>query len=298
MILGAALTPDGGRLITVASSIYDSGDEVARIWDSLTGEKLGELRGHTGLIATVLVTPDGRHVVTGSADKTARIWELFPTGQALVDEAKRVAPRCLTMEQRRQFHLSPTPPGWCDSEQKWPYDDVTLGQAHFAAGHWRDAITAFERAMKSERGKSPMVSAWLGMAYNGAAWATFLEVDLGRQPSSALTQALAEADKAMTLYPDPGALDTRGQIHLALGQIDEALADLDAALAQGVTSPATYFAHGKAQERKHNTDAAIADYRQALAQKASDDEYERVVRGRARERLMALAPPDQAKQAR
>ncbi len=36
---------------------------------------VAELRGHTGAVESVAFSPDGKLVVTGSADKTARIWE-------------------------------------------------------------------------------------------------------------------------------------------------------------------------------------------------------------------------------
>ena len=34
------------------------------------------LKGHTSFVLSVCVTPDGLHVVTGSNDKTARVWLL------------------------------------------------------------------------------------------------------------------------------------------------------------------------------------------------------------------------------
>src|SRR5690606_4512116 len=35
-----------------------------------------ELRGHAGPITTIAVSPDGRWLATGSADRTARLWDL------------------------------------------------------------------------------------------------------------------------------------------------------------------------------------------------------------------------------
>ena len=34
------------------------------------------LKGHTSFVLSVCVTPDGLHVVTGSGDRTARVWLL------------------------------------------------------------------------------------------------------------------------------------------------------------------------------------------------------------------------------
>ena len=51
-------------------------------WGREAVERLGlpppvrTLRGHTGRVYSVCATPDGLHVVTGSRDKTARVWLL------------------------------------------------------------------------------------------------------------------------------------------------------------------------------------------------------------------------------
>ena len=45
-----------------------------RIWRLADGLKVGALRGHEGWVQTVAVTPDGQHVVSGSLDRTVRLW--------------------------------------------------------------------------------------------------------------------------------------------------------------------------------------------------------------------------------
>jgi len=66
-------------------------------------------------------SPDGRQVVTASRDKTARLWDVFPTTQALVDDTKWGIPRCLTRARREAAFLEPEPPEWCIELEKWPY---------------------------------------------------------------------------------------------------------------------------------------------------------------------------------
>jgi hypothetical protein len=66
---------------------------------------------------------DGRRVVTGSKDNTARLWNAFPSVQALVEEVKASVPRCLTPEDRERFHLGRVAPLWCHARNLWPYAD-------------------------------------------------------------------------------------------------------------------------------------------------------------------------------
>jgi hypothetical protein len=58
-------------------------------------------------------SPDGKRIVTASADKTARLWAVFATTRQLISAAKAAIPRCLTGEQRTAFFLPPELPAWC-----------------------------------------------------------------------------------------------------------------------------------------------------------------------------------------
>ena len=49
--------------------------ETVRLWDMATGREKHKFLGHTGPITTVAFTPDGRAVVSGSADATALVWD-------------------------------------------------------------------------------------------------------------------------------------------------------------------------------------------------------------------------------
>jgi hypothetical protein len=76
----------------------------------------------------VAVAPDGSRIVIGSNDATSRLVDLAQlrpppeTRQALVDHARAVVPRCLTIEQRKTLVLGPSPPDWCIEMGKYPYD--------------------------------------------------------------------------------------------------------------------------------------------------------------------------------
>ncbi|KAJ8597150.1 WD40 repeat-like protein, partial [Rhizopogon salebrosus TDB-379] len=47
------------------------------VWDAKTGKALGApLTGHTNMIRSVAISPDGRHIVSGSNDYTIRVWDI------------------------------------------------------------------------------------------------------------------------------------------------------------------------------------------------------------------------------
>ncbi|MCK1739167.1 WD40 repeat domain-containing protein [Bradyrhizobium sp. 138] len=92
------------------------------------------LRGHNGDVRSLAITPDGRAIVTVSADNTARIWKVVgpyaevdtpddtAASQVLVEVGRRVVPRCLTLQERIDLELTPRPPTWCIKQGKYPYN--------------------------------------------------------------------------------------------------------------------------------------------------------------------------------
>jgi WD40 repeat protein len=68
--IAAALSPDDKYLVTATAV-----EEKAFIWDIETQQLFKELTGHTGVITGVRFSPDGKYIVTSSADKTARVWD-------------------------------------------------------------------------------------------------------------------------------------------------------------------------------------------------------------------------------
>jgi WD40 repeat protein/predicted Ser/Thr protein kinase len=69
----AALSLDGGAIVT-------AGPDSARVWDAATNRPLTPPLPHQGQVKCVAFSPDGRWVVTASADRTARVWDVA-TGQ-------------------------------------------------------------------------------------------------------------------------------------------------------------------------------------------------------------------------
>jgi WD40 repeat protein len=122
------LSPNGTRILTMTQSndalnnLSSFSTYEAQLWTD-DGGLVANLSGHSEKIESAAFSPDGNRVVTASADNTARVWEVFPTTQALVDRVKEAVPRCLTPQQRQQLYLASAPPSWCKTLHKWPYDD-------------------------------------------------------------------------------------------------------------------------------------------------------------------------------
>jgi tetratricopeptide (TPR) repeat protein len=129
----------------------------------------------------------------------------------------------------------------------------------------------------------------LANAHNGIVWQVFLGVALHGDPAESPKDAPADADKAVALAPERrNILDTRGQIHLALGRTDEAFADLEEAIAVGFNDIRPCYGRGRAHDLKGNRDAAIADYRTALSLDAENDDWEKHVQDQVQERKLDL----------
>jgi WD40 repeat protein/serine/threonine protein kinase len=74
---------DGRRVLTAAGN-------TARVWDIATGRALTEGFAHQGLVRSAWFSPDGRWILSASADKTGRLWDAasgLPVSEPLRHEA-------------------------------------------------------------------------------------------------------------------------------------------------------------------------------------------------------------------
>lgn len=98
-------------------------DRDAHVWDLSTFTKTDVLshRGNAdnSIVIFKAFSNDNKTATTWSWDGP-RHWRLFDDIQALVDHAKFVLPRCLTLDQRKQLALPENRPDWCARLGKWP----------------------------------------------------------------------------------------------------------------------------------------------------------------------------------
>jgi dipeptidyl aminopeptidase/acylaminoacyl peptidase len=78
--LGAVRFSPDGRLVAAGYNTSDHKPPRLRVWELTTGTVRHEFTGHTGDIAALCFSPDGKRLASGSADTTAVLWDL--TGRA------------------------------------------------------------------------------------------------------------------------------------------------------------------------------------------------------------------------
>ncbi|HOC56573.1 MAG TPA: WD40 repeat domain-containing protein [Verrucomicrobiota bacterium] len=84
-ILAVAISPDGQNVLTGGGDVawgVTKADNSARLWQGATGRILRRFEGHKEYVYHVEFSPDGKKIVTGSDDLTARVWET-ESGQLL-----------------------------------------------------------------------------------------------------------------------------------------------------------------------------------------------------------------------
>ena len=75
----------------------------ARLWEADTGQELLTLKGHHNVVRSVAFSSDGRRIVTGSYDQTAKVWEAPGSEQvAAWQQVDRAAAQALAARLRER----------------------------------------------------------------------------------------------------------------------------------------------------------------------------------------------------
>jgi WD40 repeat protein len=68
-------SPDGRYLLMAGEGV--------QIWNAVSGDDIGSFEGHSDHVTAMACAVDGKRVITGSRDMTARLWSL-PEGDELI----------------------------------------------------------------------------------------------------------------------------------------------------------------------------------------------------------------------
>ncbi|NLX96015.1 MAG: hypothetical protein GXY83_07555 [Rhodopirellula sp.] len=67
-----AYSPDSRQMATSSDAV----NAIIKLWDAENGNPLAALEGHTSLVTALAFSSDGKRLVSGSQDKTVRIWDV------------------------------------------------------------------------------------------------------------------------------------------------------------------------------------------------------------------------------
>lgn len=78
---GQEIDPEGERTRNIASvtvsedrHLITGSQNLIKVWNLATGREVCTLQGHSSLVSSVAVSPDRQLIVSGSEDKTVRVW--------------------------------------------------------------------------------------------------------------------------------------------------------------------------------------------------------------------------------
>jgi hypothetical protein len=93
----AAFTPNGQLLLAAGP------DRSLHLWETATGKEVRRFTGHTGWVASLVISPDGKLALSGAHDGTARLWDLETGEELMKAETKQVRVRVRFSPDGKRF---------------------------------------------------------------------------------------------------------------------------------------------------------------------------------------------------
>ena len=82
-IIALTISPTDPNLCIVSHE-----DRSIRLWNLTSGEQKGILNGHRSYVTSLVVTPDGKQLVSTGDDQTIRFWDLTKQAAGRVDKGR------------------------------------------------------------------------------------------------------------------------------------------------------------------------------------------------------------------
>jgi hypothetical protein len=170
-VYSTGITADGGTVVT------SSHDQTVRLWDVERAGASIEVGSHFDAVYGVGIAANGERLVSFTNNETvgskAWVWnvpdaqtrkqaaEKLPATETPLERAKRVAPTCLDIDERKVLILRPEPPEWCSTFGKSPYAgrsdrDIAIKYGNFAEralfnGDFPSALEAADLGLRFEK---------------------------------------------------------------------------------------------------------------------------------------------------
>jgi WD40 repeat protein len=105
--------PAGGVAVSPAGSLAATShnDGIIRLFDTDSAQVVHTLTGHTAEVRDATFSRDGRHLLSGSNDKTIRVWDVR-TGDELVKVEKGFPVSCVALSPDGRYFVSPAGNGF------------------------------------------------------------------------------------------------------------------------------------------------------------------------------------------